>query len=64
MNKLPIPELTEVLSKINKGQVPKQLEFFEGGQSKKIEDKVKLIGLSTDSIEFLEFLQPDFCLEI
>ena len=25
---------------------------------------VKLIGLSTDSIEFLEFLQSDFCREI
>ena len=25
---------------------------------------MKLIGLSTDSIEFLEFLQSDFCQEI
>ena len=54
INELPIPELTEILSKIDKGEVPKQLEFFEGGQNKEFEDKVKLIGLSTDSIEFLE----------
>ena len=54
INEFPIPELTENLSKIDKGEVPKQLEFFEGGQNKEFEDKVKLIGLSTDSIEFLE----------
>ena len=34
---------------------------FEGGQNREFEDKVKLIGLSTDSIEFLEFLQSSFC---
>ena len=37
---------------------------FEGVQNKKFEDKVKLIGLSTDSIEFLEFLQSSFCQEL
>ena len=46
------------------GDVPKQLEFSEGGQNKQFEDKVKLISLSTDSIEFLEFLQFSFCQEL
>ena len=32
-NELPIPQLTKILSKINKGEVPKQLNFFEGGQN-------------------------------
>ena len=64
INELPIPELTEILSKIDKGEAPKQLEFFEGGQNKEFEGKVKLIDLLTDSIEFLEFLQSDFCQEI
>ena len=64
INELQIPELTKILSKIDKGEVPKQLEFFEGGQNKEFADKVKLIGLSTDSIKFLEFLQFDFCQEI
>ena len=41
-----------------------QLEFFEGSQSKELEDKVKLIGISTDSIEFLEFLQSSFYQEL
>ena len=56
ITELPIPELTEILSKIDKGEVPKQFEFFEGGQNKEFEDKAKLIGLLTDSIKFLEFL--------
>ena len=55
INELSIPELSEILSKIDKGKVPKQLELFEGGQNKELEDKVKLIGLSTGSIDFLEF---------
>ena len=59
-----INELTEDLSKTDKGEVPKQLEIFERGQHKEFEDKMKLIGLSTDSIKFLEFLQSDFCQEI
>ena len=63
-NELPIPEVTEISSKIDKGEVPKQLEFFERGQNKEFEDKMKLIGLSTDSIKFLEFLQSDFCQEL
>ena len=49
-----IPELTD------KGEVPKQLEFFEGGENKEFEDKGKLIGLLTDSIKFLEFLKSEF----
>ena len=61
---MPIPELTEILSQIDMGDVPKQLEFSEGGQNKQFEDKVKLISLSTDSIEFLEFLHSSFCQEL
>ena len=60
LNELHIPELREILSKIDKGEVPKQLEFFEGGKNKEFQDKVKLIGWSTDSIELLEFLEPGF----
>ena len=63
-NELPIPEITGILSKIDKREVPKQLEFFEGDKNKEFEEKVKLIGLSTDSIKFLELLQSDFCQEI
>ena len=64
INELPIPELTEILSKVEKGEVPKQFEFFERGQNKEFEDKVKLIGQLTYSIELLEFLQSSFCQEL
>ena len=64
INELLIPDLTEILSKIEKGEVSKQLEFFEGGQNKEFEDKAKLIGLSTDSTEFLGFLWSSFCQEL
>ena len=64
INESPIPQLTEILSKIDKCELPKQLEFFDGGQNKEFEDKAKLIVLSTDSIEFLEFLQSSFCQEL
>ena len=56
INGLPIPTLTDILSKIGKGEVPKQLEFFECGQNREFENKVKLIGLSADSIEYLDIL--------
>ena len=64
INELPIAELTEILSKVDKGEVPKQLKFFEGGQNQEFENKVKLIGLSTASIEFSNFLQSSFCQEV
>ena len=53
-----------MFSKIDKGEVQKQLEFLKGGQNKEFEDKIKLIALSTDPIEFLEFLQCNFCQEL
>ena len=40
INELPIPELIEILSKIDKEEAPKQPEFFEGDQNKEFEDKV------------------------
>ena len=36
INESPIPELTDILSKIDKGEVPKQLEFSEGAQNKNL----------------------------
>ena len=59
-----VEEDMQILSQIDMGDVPKQLEFSEGGQNKQFEDKVKLISLSTDSIEFLEFLHSSFCQEL
>ena len=52
------------MSKIDKGEVPKQLNFFEGGENIEFENRAKSIGLSTDYIQFLDFLQSDFCQKI
>ena len=41
-----------------------QLNFFEGGENIEFENRVKSIGLSTDSTQFLDFLQSDFCQEV
>ena len=61
INQLRLSDLSETLSKIDKDEVPKQLEFFEGGISREFETNVQSIGLSSDSIEFLDFLQSDVC---
>ena len=61
INELPIPQLTEILSKIDKREVSKQLNFFEGGENTEFENRVNSIGLFTDSLQFLDFLQSNFC---
>ena len=61
INQLRLSDLSETLSKIDKDEVPKQLEFFEGGISREFETNVRSIGLSSDSTEFLDFLQSDVC---
>ena len=48
INELPILEVTEILSKIGKGEVPKKLNFLKEVKTE-FEDKVKLIRLLTDS---------------
>ena len=63
-DELPIQQSREILSKTDKGKVPKQLNFFELGQNIEFENRVKSSGLSTNSIHFLVFLQSNFCQEI
>ena len=48
------------MSKIDKDKVPKQLNFFEGGENTEFEFRVKSFGLSTDSMQCLDFLQSDY----
>ena len=51
------------MSKTDKGEVPKQLNFSKEEKTK-FKSRVKSIGLSTNSIQFLDFLQSYFCQEI
>ena len=55
--KIELDGLSNILSKIDRGQLPPQLDFFTGGKTKMFENKAKLIGLSTDSSEFVDFIQ-------
>ena len=61
INQLPFNNSAEILSEIDRCEVPKQFEFFKGGISPEFETKAQTIGLSSDSIEFLDFLQLDIC---
>ena len=55
--------LTEILSKIG-DEKPFEFEFFTGGENKKFDDTMRSYGLSTDNLEFLDFLQYEICKKI
>ena len=61
INNLPVNNLEKIFSKIDTGQIPKELKFFVGGLNNKFENKVRLLGVSTGSNDFLDFLQSDIC---
>ena len=43
---------------------PFEFEFFTGGGNKKFDDTMRSYGLSTDNLEFLDFLQYEICKNI
>ena len=54
------------MDKIGKGededdQKPFESEFFTGGENQKLNKYIRNFGLSSDNLEFLDFLQSDFC---
>ena len=55
--KVELSQLSEILSEINRGEIPKQLQFFTGGENQDFESRAKVIGRSTDSSKFLNFLK-------
>ena len=64
-----IDDLNEILDKIGKGedgddQKLFEFEFFTGGKNQKFDKYIGHFGLSSDNLEFLDFLQSDFCKEI
>ena len=58
---LTFDQLSEILSKIDKGEVPKQLDSFEGGPNQEFESRAQLLGLSTNSSKLLDYLLSGFC---
>ena len=64
INDLPLNNLEEIFSKIDKGEIPKELKFFVGGLNNEFENRVRSLGISTDSNDFLDFFQPDICADL
>ena len=61
---LPIDKSVEIITKTGKGQIPEVLEFFSRGKNKSFDQKVKMLGLSSNFLNFLDFLQSAECEEI
>ena len=59
-----VDNLTEVLAKIGEDDTPFEFEFFTGGKNEKFDELIRGTGLSSDSLEFLDFLQSDECNKI
>ena len=59
MDDLPLSNLEEIFSKIDKGEIPKESNFFVGGLNNEFENSVTSLGISTGSNNFLDFLQSD-----
>ena len=59
INDLPLNNLEEIFSKIDKGEIPKELKFFVGGLNNEFENRVRSLGISIGSNKFLDFLQSD-----
>ena len=64
-----IDDLNEILDKIGKGedgddQKLFEFEFFTGRKNQKFVKYIGHFGLSSNNLEFLDFLQSDFCKEI
>ena len=45
-------------------QVTFKFEFFTGGQNSKFDSFVKKFGLTNENLQFVDFLQTDYCKEI
>ena len=49
--------LTEILSKIGEDETPFEFEFFSGGKNEKFDHICPGLGLLSDNLDFLDFLQ-------
>ena len=63
-NEVKIENVTQILSKIDSNSVPFEFEFFTGGKNEKFDEINRLLRLSSDNLEFLDFLQSDICQRI
>ena len=59
-----IDELVKKVSSTEDSEITFEFEFFIGGTNSKFDAFVKTFGLTNENIDFVDFLQPDFCKEI
>ena len=64
INDLPLNNLEEIFSKIDKGEIPKELKFFVGGLNNEFENRVRLLGISTGSNDLLDFRKSDISADL
>ena len=64
-------DLDEAIGKLSKSkdtesfdQVTFELEYFTGGQNSKFDSFVKKFDLTNENLQFVDFLQTDYCKEI
>ena len=57
-------ELTKILMDTTKDELPPQLDFFTGGENKKFVTRARGEGLSSNSNDFVDFLQGVTCSEL
>ena len=65
-------DLDEIIEKLGKSsesdesfdQVTFKFEFYTSGQNSKFDSFVKKYGLTNENLEFVEFLQSDYCKEM
>ena len=57
-------ELAKNFLDTTKDELPPQLDFFTGGKNKKFATRARGVGLSSNSNDFLDFLQGVTCSEL
>ena len=62
--KLELSQLSEISFETNRGEIPKQLQFFRGGENQDFESIANVTGLSTDSSESLNVIKSSTCEEL
>ena len=54
-----IPHFDQIRDTLNDGEIPPELEFFNGGKNPILDHIINNIGIDQDSKEFLNFLKDD-----
>ena len=60
VNDLPLNNLENFFSKIDKGEIPKELKFFVGGLNNEFENRLRSLGISTTQTIFWIFFSRIF----